>query len=50
MKENQAIKIDMKNLKNTTIYSDIIYKPRKTLTMKNFEKNGFTTQNGLEII
>ena len=50
MKENQAIKIDMKNLKNTTIYSDIIYKPRKTLTMKNFEKNGFTTQNGLGML
>ena len=50
MKENQAIKIDMKNLKNTTIYSDIIYKPRKTLTMKNFEKNGFSTQNGLGML
>ena len=50
MKENQEIKIDMKNLKKTTIYSDIIYKPRKTLTMKNFEKNGFSTQNGLGML
>ena len=50
MKRDEEIKICMKKLKKTTIYSDIIYNPRKTQTMKNFEKEGFQTQNGLGML
>ena len=40
----------MKNLKDSIIYSDIIYKPKKTQTMKIFERKGFITQNGLGML
>ena len=29
MNKNEKIKIDMENLKKNTLYSDIIYKPKK---------------------
>merc|ERR1711991_999871 len=44
MKKNQEIQVNIQNLKNSTIYSDIIYNPKKTLTMKIFEDKGFLTQ------
>ena len=50
MKKNQEIKINIQNLKRSTIYSDIIYNPKKTLTMKIFEDKGFHTQNGLGML
>ena len=50
MNKNEKIKIDMENLKKNTLYSDIIYKPKKTETMKNFEEKGFLTQNGLSML
>ena len=50
MKKNQEIQVNIQNLKNSTIYSDIIYNPKKTLTMKIFEDKGFLTQNGLGML
>jgi len=50
MKKNQEIQVNIENLKNSTIYSDIIYNPKKTLTMKIFEDKGFLTQNGLGML
>ena len=50
MKKNQEIQVNIQNLKNSTIYSDIIYNPKKTLTMKIFEEKGFLTQNGLGML
>ena len=50
MKKNQEIQVNIQNLKNSTIYSDIIYNPKKTLTMKKFEDKGFLTQNGLGML
>ncbi len=50
MNENETIKINMKNLKDSIIYSDIIYKPKKTQTMRIFERKGFITQNGLGML
>ena len=50
MKKNQEIQVNIQNLKNSTIYSDIIYNPKKTLTMKTFEDKGFLTQNGLGML
>ena len=50
MNEGETIKIEMKDLKDSTIYSDIIYKPKITPTMKIFKEKGFTTQNGLGML
>ena len=50
MKENEQISINTKNLEKKTIYSDIIYNPTKTRTMKSFEEKGFITQNGLGML
>ena len=50
MKKNEQININIKNLNQRTIYSDIIYNPKKTDTMKSFERNGFPTQNGLGML
>ncbi len=50
MKENEQISINTKNLEKKTIYSDIIYNPTKTRTMKSFEEKGFLTQNGLGML
>ena len=50
MKKNQEIQVNIQNLKNSTIYSDIIYNPKKTITMKLFEDKGFLTQNGLGML
>ena len=50
MNEGETIKIEMKDLKDSTIYSDIIYKPNITPTMKIFKEKGFTTQNGLGML
>ena len=50
MKKNQEIQVNIQNLKNSTIYSDIIYNPKKTITMKVFEDKGFLTQNGLGML
>ena len=38
MNEGETIKIEMKDLKDSTIYSDIIYKPKITPTMKIFKE------------
>lgn len=50
MKKNEKIIINLSNLKNRTIYSDIIYNPKKTETMKVFEEKGFPIQNGLGML
>ena len=50
MKENEKIEISVKKIKKKVIFSDIIYNPKKTKTMKIFERKGFATQNGLGML
>ncbi len=47
MNENEALKIDTRNLKTTLILVDIIYNPRETKLIKLFRKEGFFCMNGL---
>ena len=38
MKENECLKIDINNLKDTLIFVDIIYNPKETELLKLFQK------------
>ena len=50
MKENQTIKINTKNLRDSLILVDIIYSPKETELLKLFKKKGFFCMNGLNML
>ncbi len=50
LKKGEIIDINLEHLSKKVIYSDLIYNPKKTETMKKFEKKGFLTQNGLGML
>ena len=50
LKKEESIDINLEYLSKKVIYSDLIYSPKKTETMKKFEKKGFLTQNGLGML
>ena len=50
MKDNECIKINMNNLKDTLIFVDIIYSPKETELLKLFKKEGFVCMNGLNML
>ena len=50
MKDNECLKIDINNLKDTLIFVDIIYSPKETELLKLFKKEGFVCMNGLSML
>ena len=50
MKDNECLKIDINNLKDTLIFVDIIYNPKETELLKLFKKEGFVCMNGLSML
>ena len=50
MKDNECLKIDINNLKDTIIFVDIIYNPKETELLKLFKKEGFVCMNGLSML
>ena len=50
MKDNECLKIDINNLKDTLIFVDIIYNPKETELLKFFKKEGFVVMNGLSML
>ena len=50
MKDNECLKIDINNLKDTLIFVDIIYSPKETELLKLFKKEGFVCMNGLNML
>ena len=50
MVENENLKINTKNLKDTSILVDIIYSPKETKLLKSFKKQGFLCMNGLSML
>ena len=50
MKDNECIKINMNNLRDTLIFVDIIYSPKETELLKLFKKEGFVCMNGLNML
>ena len=50
MMENEFIKININNLKDTLMLVDIIYNPKETKLLKFFRKNGFFCMNGLSML
>ena len=50
MKDNECIKINMNNLRDTLIFVDIIYNPKETELLKLFKKEGFVCMNGLSML
>ncbi len=50
MKDNECLKIDINNLKDTLIFVDIIYNPKETELLKFFKKEGFVSMNGLSML
>ena len=50
MIENETLKINTKNLKDTLILVDIIYNPKETELLKSFRKKGFYCMNGLSML
>ena len=50
MKDNEFIKINMNNLRDTLIFVDIIYSPKETELLKLFKKEGFVCMNGLSML
>ena len=50
LKREESIDINLEHFSKKVIYSDLIYNPKKTETMKRFEKKGFLTQNGLGML
>ena len=50
MIENETLKINTKNLKDTLILVDIIYNPKETELLKSFRKKGFFCMNGLSML
>ena len=50
MKDNECLKIDINNLRDTLIFVDIIYNPKETELLKLFKKEGFVCMNGLSML
>ena len=50
MKKGEHLKINVENLKNQTVFADIIYKPKETEMLKEVKLNGFKTINGLDML
>ena len=50
MKEGELIEINYKGLTNSTIFADIIYKPKETEFLKFARLQGFKTINGLDML
>ena len=50
MKDNECLKIDIKNIRDTLIFVDIIYSPKETELLKFFKKEGFVCMNGLSML
>ena len=50
MKDNECLKIDIKNIRDTLIFVDIIYSPKETELLKLFKKEGFVCMNGLSML
>ena len=50
LKEGECINMNLDYVSKKVIYSDLIYNPKKTETMKMFEKKGLLTQNGLGML
>jgi shikimate dehydrogenase len=50
MKDNECPKIDIKNVRETLIFVDIIYSPKETELLKLFKKEGFVCMNGLSML
>ena len=50
MKEGELIEINYKGLTNSTIFADIIYKPKETEFLKLARLQGFKTINGLDML
>ena len=50
MKKGELIEINYKGLTNSTIFADIIYKPKETEFLKFARLQGFKTINGLDML
>ena len=50
LKKGEYINMNLEYLSKKVIYSDLIYNPKKTETMKMFERKGILTQNGLGML
>ena len=50
LKEGECINMNLDYVSKKVIYSDLIYNPKKTETMKMFEEKGLLTQNGLGML
>ena len=50
LKEGECINMNLDYLSKKVIYSDLIYNPKRTETMKIFEEKGLFTQNGLGML
>ena len=50
MKDNECLKIDINNIRDTLIFVDIIYSPKETELLKFFKKEGFVCMNGLSML
>ena len=50
MKDNECLKIDINNIRDTLIFVDIIYSPKETELLKLFKKEGFVCMNGLSML
>tara|TARA_Y100000991_G_scaffold178763_1_gene141093 strand:+ start:30 stop:857 length:828 start_codon:yes stop_codon:yes gene_type:complete len=50
LKKGEYVNMNLEHLSNKVIYSDLIYNPARTETMKMFERKGLLTQNGLGML
>jgi len=50
LEKGEYISMNLNYLSKKVIYSDLIYNPKKTETIKIFEKKGLLTQNGLGML
>lgn len=50
LKKGEYINMNLDYISKKVIYSDLIYNPKKTETMKMFEEKGLFTQNGLGML
>ena len=50
MKKGEFLEINLDGLKSSTVFADIIYKPKETEMLKKCKKKGFRTINGLDML
>ena len=50
MKKGEFLEINLDSLQSSTVFADIIYKPKETEMLKKVKNKGFKTINGLDML